>query len=126
MSTRAKRLSLLKIIEYDEANHVIILFSFLQRALNSGATIYHEFAEGRGVVDLCAIYKGKEYLVEVKLEGHDSLEDSLAQLSGYLDTAGEKEGWLIIFNKDKKKPLNRKIYKKILGFNDKIINIFGC
>ncbi|MDR3153867.1 MAG: AAA-like domain-containing protein, partial [Deltaproteobacteria bacterium] len=105
MDARGKRLSLLKVIQYDEANHVIILFSFLQRALNSGAKIYHEYAEGRGAVDLCAVYNGREYLVEVKLEGAEPLNDSLAQLSGYLDTAGEKEGWLVIFDKDQSKPL---------------------
>ncbi|MDR3154824.1 MAG: AAA-like domain-containing protein [Deltaproteobacteria bacterium] len=126
MDARAKRLSLLEVIQYDEANHVIILFSFLQRALNSGAAIYHEYAEGRGAVDLCALYNGREYLVEVKLQGAEPLEDSLAQLSGYLDTAGEKEGWLVIFDKDGKKPLNNKFYNKTQLFNEKIINIFGC
>jgi hypothetical protein len=126
MDARAKRLSLLEVIQYDEANHVIILFSFLQRALNGGAAIYHEFAEGRGAVDLCAIYIGKEYLVEVKLEGAEPLEDSLAQLSGYLDAAGEKEGWLVIFDKDQSKLFENKFYIKTKLFNNKIIYIFGC
>jgi hypothetical protein len=126
MNARAKRLSLLEIIQYDEANHVIILFSFLQRALNGGATIYHEFAEGRGAVDLCAIYNGKQYLVEVKLEGAEPLEDSLAQLSGYLDAAGEKEGWLVIFDKNQNKPFDDKFYIKTEIYKDKVIYIFGC
>jgi hypothetical protein len=126
MDARAKRLSLLEVIQHDEANHVIILFSFLQRALNSGATIYHEYAEGRGAVDLCAIFNGKEYLVEVKLEGVEPLEDSLSQLSRYLDTAGEKEGWLVIFDKDQNKPFDDKFYIKTEQFKDKIIHVFGC
>jgi hypothetical protein len=57
---RAKRLSLLEVIQYDEANHVIILFSFLQRALNGRAAIFHEYAEGRGGAGLCALYNGRE------------------------------------------------------------------
>ncbi|MDR3154538.1 MAG: AAA family ATPase [Deltaproteobacteria bacterium] len=126
MDARAKRLSLLKIIQYDEANHVIILFSFLQRALNSGAIINHEYAEGRGAVDLCALYNGREYLVEVKLEDAEPLEESLDQLSRYLETAGEKEGWLVIFNKNQKKQLNDKFYIKIQQFKGKTIHIFGC
>jgi hypothetical protein len=126
MNIRAKRSSLLEVIQYDEANHVIILFSFLQRALNGGAAIFHEFAEGRGAVDLCAIYNGKEYLVEVKLEGAEPLEDSLAQLSGYLDTAGEKEGWMVIFDKDKNKPIETKFYIKTEVYNGKTIYICGC
>ncbi|MDR3153100.1 MAG: ATP-binding protein [Deltaproteobacteria bacterium] len=126
MDARAKRLSQLEVIRHDEANHAIILFSFLQRALNSGATIHHEYAEGRGAVDLCAIYNGREYLVEVKLEGAEPLEHSLAQLSGYLDTAGEKEGWLVIFDREQNKPLDDRFYIKKEQFNNKIIHIFGC
>ncbi|MDR3135102.1 MAG: AAA-like domain-containing protein [Deltaproteobacteria bacterium] len=126
MDVRAKRLSLLKLIQYDEANHVIILFSFLQRALNGGATIIHEYAEGRGAVGLCAMYKGREYLVEVKLGGTEPIGDSLGQLSGYLDTAGEKEGWLVIFNKGNKKLVKNKFYYKSKRFKDKKIHIFGC
>jgi hypothetical protein len=126
MDARAKRLSLLEIIQYDEANHAIILFAFLQRALNGGAQIYHEFSEGRGSVDLRAIYNNREYLVEVKLKGAKSLRDSLAQLSGYLDTAGEDEGWLVIFDKNKVKRMEDKFYMKTETYNNKTIYVFGC
>ncbi|MDR3154581.1 MAG: AAA-like domain-containing protein [Deltaproteobacteria bacterium] len=126
MDARAKRLSALEVIQYDEANHVIILFSFLQRALNGGAAIFHEYAEGRGAVDLCAVYNGREYLAEVKLAGIEPLEDSLAQLSGYLDTAGEKEGWLVIFDKEQNKPLDDKFYIKTELWKNYTIHIFGC
>jgi hypothetical protein len=123
---RAKRLSLPEIIQYDEANHVIILFSFLQRALNDGAAVFHEYAEGRGSVDLCAVYKEREYLVEVKLEGAEPLEDGLAQLSGYLDTSGENEGWLVIFDKDQDKPSDEKFYEKTELYRGKTVHVFGC
>jgi hypothetical protein len=64
--------------------------------------------------------------VEVKLAGVEPLKDSLAQLSGYLNTAGENEGWLIIFDKNQNKPLDSKFYNITEKFNDNIINIFGC
>ncbi|MDR3152882.1 MAG: ATP-binding protein [Deltaproteobacteria bacterium] len=122
----AERFLLPKIFRHDEANHVIILFSFLQRALDGGAAVYHEYAEGRGAADLCAVRKGREYRIEIKIDADEPLEDSLAQLSGYLDTAGEKEGWLVIFDQERKMPLDDKFYIKTKQFKNKTIHIFGC
>jgi hypothetical protein len=126
MDIRAKKLELLEIIQYDEANHVVILLSFFQRAVNSGAKLDYEYAEGRGRVDICATYHKREYLVEVKLKGVEPLNDSLLQLSNYLDRANEKEGWLIIFDKDPDVPFDDKFYIKTEHFKDKIINVIGC
>jgi hypothetical protein len=62
--------------------------------------------------------------VEVTLEGAEPRDDSLAQLSGYLDTAGEKEGWLVIFDKDSNKPIDEKFYIKTDICNNKTIYIY--
>jgi hypothetical protein len=65
--------------------------------------LYREFSEGKKVVDICVVYQQKEYIVEVKLKGKDSREESLKQLAGYLDLNGEKVGWLEIFDRNLKK-----------------------
>jgi hypothetical protein len=88
---------------YDEAAYAIILMAFLQRVVNGGALVHRQFAEGRGAVDLSVSFKDRKYLIECKIKGHKSEENSLDQLAGYLDSAGEKEGWLVIFDRDREK-----------------------
>jgi RecB family endonuclease NucS len=80
-----------------------MLLTFLQKVVNSDAKVDREYAEGRGVVDICITYKNKEYLIEVKLKERDSEEKSKNQLAGYLEKNGEKEGWLVVFDRDRKK-----------------------
>jgi hypothetical protein len=65
-------------------------------------------------------------LIETKIKGHFSLEESLAQLAGYLDTNGEKEGWLVFFDRDREKSWEKKIYWDTRQFESKTIHVVGC
>jgi hypothetical protein len=100
--------------------------AFLQRVVNGGALVHRQFAEGRGSVDLRVDFKEKKYLVECKIKGHKSEENSLAQLAGYLDSAGEKEGWLVIFDRDRNKSWDKKITWETTQFEGITIHIIGC
>ncbi|MDR3152843.1 MAG: AAA-like domain-containing protein [Deltaproteobacteria bacterium] len=113
------------IYKFDEATHSFMLLAYLQKIVNSGAIVDKQYAEGRGAVDISVRYKGREYLIEVKLE-YSYNDDSLTQLAGYLDTAGEKEGWLVIFDRNKDKSWDDKIYIKTELYKNKIIYVFGC
>jgi hypothetical protein len=112
--------------KYDEAVYYVILMAFLQRVVNGGATVHRQLAEGRGAVDLAIVYNEKEYLIEVKLKGRARMDKHFTQLARYMDVSGVKNGWLVIFDKDKNKKWEDKIYHTIENYNNLLIHIFGC
>jgi hypothetical protein len=112
--------------QYDEATYSFMLEAFLQRVANGGAKIFRQFAEGRGAVDLCILYKERQYLLEAKIKGHSTLKESLTQLAGYLDSNGEQEGWLVIFDREREKKWEEKIYWNTQQFDGKTIHVVGC
>jgi hypothetical protein len=112
--------------KYDEAAYVIILMAFLQRVVNGGALVHRQFAEGRGAVDLRVTFKDRKYLIECKIKENSSKEHSLDQLAGYLSSAGEKEGWLVIFDRDRNKSWDEKITWETTTHKGLTIHIIGC
>jgi hypothetical protein len=113
--------------KYNEAAYTFMLLAYLQKVVNSGGKVHRQFSEDRGVIDIVAIYNIHEYLVEVKLNSkYFSLEDSLKQLAGYLDTAAQKEGWLVVFDRDLDKPWDEKIYWDTRLIGNLTIHIAGC
>ena len=65
------------------------------------------------------------YAVELKMRRNFSPTESLAQLSGYLDHLGLPEGWMAVFDEDKDKSWDEKIYIRDEEFNGKILHIIG-
>jgi hypothetical protein len=101
--------------------------AYLRKVVNSGGSVCGQYAEGRGAIDVAVIYNAREYLVECKLkEDYFSLDDSLKQISAYLDTAGEKEGWLLVFDRDLKKSWSEKIFWETHEYKGQIIHYVGC
>ena len=95
--------------------------------MNGGAHIVREFALGRGRLDVCVAYAGKNYPVEVKLSGRRTRDKNLEQTAGYMDKCEAKEGWLVIFDRDPEKPWEEKITwstESVQG--GKIIHVLGC
>jgi hypothetical protein len=112
--------------KYDEATYSFMLLAYLQKIVNSGGLVYREYAEGRGAVDIAINYGGHEYLVEVKLKGEKTLDDWQRQLAEYLDAAGQNEGWLVIFDRDRNKAWEEKIYWEDTLFLGKTTHLIGC
>ncbi|MDR1085849.1 MAG: hypothetical protein LBP22_13595 [Deltaproteobacteria bacterium] len=115
-------------LKFDEATFVFMLLSYFQKAVNSGAIVHREYAEGRGLIDLVAIYRDREYLIEVKLQENSKFDESLEQLYGYLDRAGEEAGRLVIFDPSgklwKNKLYHEKNYIKIILYMFLDVKIF--
>ncbi|MDR2199073.1 MAG: AAA-like domain-containing protein [Deltaproteobacteria bacterium] len=111
---------------YDEALYSFILFAFLQRLVNSKATVFWQLAEGRGAVDLGILYKDKEYIIEVKIKGNHTEKESISQLVGYLKSNNASDGWLVIFDRNREKDMDKKITWKKIKYEGKIIHIAGC
>jgi hypothetical protein len=112
--------------EYVEAAPHLVMMAFLQRILNGGGDIVRDMALGKTRVDLCAVYNGQMYPIELKiLQNERSRSDSLNQILGYMDKCGSDTGWLVIFDRDKEKSWDEKIYMKEEIINGKRIVVAG-
>jgi hypothetical protein len=113
--------------QYKEAAPQLILQAFLQRVINGGGRIIREFAAGRRRLDLCVVFEGHKYPVELKLRrGAKTEENSYTQIIGYMDTLGAKEGWLIIFDRRPDIDWETKTYFKTEKIEGKTVTIVGC
>ena len=76
----------------------MLLMAFLQRVLNGGGSIHWEMAVGRGRTDLVVEYAEERFVLELKIKNQNyRQEKAFIQLSRYLDSVGEKHGYLILF-----------------------------
>ncbi|MDR1166567.1 MAG: hypothetical protein LBO66_12015 [Deltaproteobacteria bacterium] len=115
-----------RVLSHEGVAHLVLL-GFLQRTLNGGVdSLNREFALGKQRVDVLVTYKGRDYPLEIKIKGVQSLNESLEQLSSYMDKLGVSKGWLVIFEKSFDKPWDQKIFWKIQEYKSKTINIVGC
>jgi len=113
--------------DYREAAPHLILMAFLQRVINGGGTINREFAAETGRTDICVGYKGKKYPVEIKILRHNKTRaDGIRQLSGYMNSLGAKKGWLVIFDRDKDKSWEDKLYFEHEEQPGSEISVVGC
>ena len=112
--------------QYKEAAPHLILQGFLQRVINGGGDIIREPAAGIKRTDLCVVYEGKKYPIELKIwRNNKSLQEGLAQTAEYMDIFGCNEGWLVFFNRNPEISWDEKIYYKKECVGDKVINVFG-
>ncbi|MDR1544242.1 MAG: AAA-like domain-containing protein [Prevotellaceae bacterium] len=113
--------------QYKEAAPHLILMAFLQRIINGGGQILREYAAGRGRMDLCVVYQGNKYPIELKLQkDKNTVERGLTQLNEYMDKMGAQRGWLCIFNRKQDVLWEDKIYMKSCPVeNGKMITIVG-
>ena len=111
--------------EYGEATPHLVLMAFLQRVTNGKGHIIREMALGSGRLDLCVEYRDKRYAVEVKTAKNFKGDDSYQQLADYLGTLGLSEGWMPIFDEDKSKSWDEKLYTRDIEFGGKALHIIG-
>jgi hypothetical protein len=114
--------------QYKEAAPLLVLQAFLQRVLNGGGSINREFAAGRGRTDLCIDFSGKRYVVELKIRRDArAVEKGVEQLAEYLDTLGEKQGWLVVFDRRPRIAWKQKLFTRARKTRaGHTIRIFGC
>jgi len=113
--------------QYDEAAPHLVFQAFLQRVINGGGQIIREMALGTKRSDLCVVYDGQKYPIELKiLRGEKSFSDGLGQLSVYMDKVGSSEGWLVLFDRSAGKPWEEKLYMRFEEYNGKRITVAGA
>jgi hypothetical protein len=113
--------------QYDEAATHLVMQAFLQRVINGGGHIIREMALGRMRADICVVYKDGKYPIELKiLQNQRSLAESLKQTAAYMDRMGATEGWLVLFDKDREKSWDEKIYMRKESVDNRVITVVGC
>ena len=113
--------------DYKEAAPHLILMAYLQTVVNSGGKIHREYASNKGAMDLYVQFGKFKYPIEIKIRyDTKTLPEGLIQLAEYMDTVGEKIGWLVIFDKRTSKTWEEKITWKVEKMNSKIIYVVGC
>ena len=111
--------------DYKEATPHLVLMAFLQRVVNGGGRIAREMALGSGRLDLCVEFRGRRYALELKMRRNYSREKSLAQFAGYLDHLGLAVGWMPVFDDDKSKPWDERLYNRDENVSGKTIHVVG-
>ncbi len=84
---------------YTEAAHHLLLIAWLQRIVNSGGYVNHEYAAGLGRLDLCIDFADEQFAFELKLSHKEALSEGKTQLAGYLHRLSLEQGWLVIFSR---------------------------
>jgi hypothetical protein len=116
-----------KVENYIEAEPHLVLQGFLQRVINGGGQIIRDMAVGSGRLDLCLVYDGQNYPIEVKLwRGEKYYDRSINQILRYMDTFGCSEGWLLIFDRRKGKTWDEKIYMYKETVDGKTVTVAGA
>lgn len=112
---------------YQEAGPHLMLMAFLQRIVNGGGRIEHEYGLGRGALDLMVFWNSEQHAIEVKLRRDtETEEDALDQIARYLDRAGLAEGWLVMFDLRKELTWQEKLFVRETEHAGKRIHIVGC
>jgi hypothetical protein len=111
---------------YREAAPHLILQAFLQRVVNGGGDILREMAAGTGRADLCLLYEGKKYPIELKIRRSEkTLSEGVEQTIQYMDTLGCTQGWLVIFDQRKNVAWDKKIFMKKVTVEGKSVTVVG-
>ena len=112
--------------QYQEAAPQLIMMAFLQRIINGGGYIIREMAAGTGRTDLCLVYEGRKYPIELKIRRSDkTLNEGINQTIRYMDAFGCTEGWLAIFDQRPAISWDDKIYMKKETVENKTVTVAG-
>ncbi len=114
--------------DYQEAGPHLFLMAFLQRIVNGGGRITREFAVGSGRADLVVEYAGRRDVLELKIyHGSHTEKQAVEQLSGYLERLGEREAYLVLFDRGLRRSWADKIYiKEVEGLHGERLHVFGA
>jgi hypothetical protein len=83
-------------------------------------------AASRGFLDICLIYEGEKYPIELKLwRGEKTLTKGLEQTARYMDACGCSKGWLAIFDRRPELKWDDKIYMRKETVGAQTITVVG-
>ncbi|MBN1167030.1 MAG: AAA-like domain-containing protein [Methanospirillaceae archaeon] len=121
------------IAQYKEAAPQLLLQAFLQRILNGGGQITREYGLGKGRTDLFILWPlpdntYQRFVIECKIvwgSREATISKGLAQVTRYADQCRAKEAYLLIFDRDKKKDWEEKIFSETIEHEGRQVTVFG-
>lgn len=112
--------------DYKESGPHLLMFAFLQRVINGGGSLHREYALGRRRVDLTIRFGSKRIVIELKImRDSKTLPQGLEQTAEYMDSVDATEGHLIIFDQDKNKSWEEKIFQQDEIVGNKTIHVWA-
>jgi hypothetical protein len=118
--------------DYREAGPQLLLQAFLQRIINGGGRVEREYGLGRQRTDLLLIWPYPEGVQRVAIElkiVRDSLKQTikkgLIQTYAYMDRCATDRGHLMVFDQDKTKSWDEKIFKRTENYRGYNIEVWG-
>ena len=117
--------------DYPEAIPHLAFMAFLQRVINGGGTVHREYSAGRGALDLAIQYGPDRFVVEIKrVRSRDSLEGvrekAIAQTLGYLETLGEPEAWILLFDQRPGRSWDERLWREDLEREGRRLRLVGA
>jgi hypothetical protein len=115
-------------ISYKQCDAQFSLHGYLQRVFNGRVQMIKECATGGGRVDICAVFQDRRYPIELKMRSSGrSKAERLAQILRYMDVCRAQEGWLVVFDRDSKKPWSKKLTWRTETLpGDLTVHTVGC
>jgi hypothetical protein len=121
------------IAQYKEAAPQLLLQAFLQRIINGGGQIIREYGLGRGRTDLFILWHlpdgtYQRFVIECKMvygSREVTISKGLVQVTKYADRCGAEEVYLLIFDRDKNKSWDEKIFTETLEHQGRMVAVFG-
>lgn len=117
---------------YKEAGPQLLMQAFLQRIVNSGGRVEREYGLGRMRTDLLVIWlypSGvQKTVIELKILYRSierTVKEGLEQTWEYMDRCGADDGNLVIFDRDKNKTWEEKIFSREERYKGKRIWVWG-
>jgi len=116
---------------YKESGPHLMLMAFLQRVVNGGGRVDREYALGKGALDLLVTWpvggEAQRIAIEVKLRRDtETEEEALAQVKGYLESLGLREGWLVMFDLRATTPWSERLFVHERAVGGCAVHLVGC
>ena len=117
---------------YREAGPQLLMQAFLQRIVNGGGRVDHDYGLGRRRTDLLVVWNHpagvQRAVIELKLlrgSLESTLQEGLAQTWEYTDRCGAEEAHLVIFDRTQGKPWEARIWQRSESHKGLPITVWG-
>ena len=117
---------------YHEAGPQLLLQAHLQRIVNGGGRIEREYALGRGRTDLLIVWpqgrRERRFVVECKVrrgELERTVAQGVEQTRAYVDRCGAEAGHLIVFDRDRARSWEDKIFRRVSSGAGAPVTVWG-
>lgn len=118
--------------DYKEAGPQLLMQAFLQRIVNRGGRVEREYGLGRMRTDLLVLWPCdggmQKVVIELKVVYGSlecTIEQGIAQTWAYIDRCGAEEGHLVVFDRDKGKAWEEKIFEREVEYQGSKIKVWG-